>query len=76
MSFFSGLFQVQWSQYAGVLGLGLLRSLGYTAAGFIGASVLGLLLALMRLSPVKLVRLPASIYTEIFKTSRCSRSFS
>jgi His/Glu/Gln/Arg/opine family amino acid ABC transporter permease subunit len=67
MSLLSGLFQVQWSQYAGVLGLGLLRTLGYTAAGFIGASVLGLLLALMRLSPVNLVRLPASIYTEIFK---------
>lgn len=67
MSFLSGIFQVPWSQYAGDLGLGLLRTLEYTVVSFAGASALGLLLALMRLSHIKLVRLPAGIYTEVFK---------
>lgn len=67
MGVLSGFLQVEWSQYAGALGSGLLRTLLYTIAGFIGASAFGLLLALMRLSPARVIRIPASVYTEIFK---------
>lgn len=67
MSILAGLFQVQWSQYVGDLGLGLLRTLEYTLASFAGAAAFGLLLALMRLGHTRALRLPAAIYTEIFK---------
>ena len=62
-----GFFQVPWSSYAPDLLTGLVRTLEYAAAGFVGAVLLGLLLALMRLSASRLVRLPARLYTEIFK---------
>ncbi|OCJ03559.1 ABC transporter permease [Rhizobium sp. AC27/96] len=61
------LFQVPWGDYAGNLGEGLLRTLAYTLASFIGAAILGLILALMRLNRVRIVRLPATLYTEVFK---------
>ncbi|TIX91553.1 amino acid ABC transporter permease [Rhizobium sp. P44RR-XXIV] len=61
------LFQVPWGDYAGNLGEGLLRTLAYTLASFIGAAILGLVLALMRLNRVRIVRLPATLYTEVFK---------
>jgi His/Glu/Gln/Arg/opine family amino acid ABC transporter permease subunit len=64
---FADLFQVPWNEYAGNLGIGLFRTLGYTVASFIGATVLGLGLALMRLNPLRVVRIPAALYTEIFK---------
>ena len=64
---FAEMFQVPWSEYAGNLGEGLLRTLAYAIASFIGAAGLGLLLALMRLNRLRAVRLPATIYTEIFK---------
>ena len=63
----TGFFQVPWSDYASNLGWGLLRTLAYTIVSFAGAAVLGLVLALMRLNRLRLVRLPAAIYTEIFK---------
>jgi len=63
----SSLFQVPWGDYAGSLGGGLLRTLAYTLASFAGAAVVGLGLALMRLSRLRIVRIPAGIYTEIFK---------
>ena len=63
----TGFFQVPWSDYASNLGWGLLRTLAYTIVSFVGAAVLGLVLALMRLNRLRLVRLPAAIYTEIFK---------
>ena len=47
--------------------MGLLRTLGYTVASFIGAAALGLVLALMRLNHLRIARLPAVLYTEIFK---------
>lgn len=65
--FLADMFQVPWSEYAGNLGEGLLRTLAYTIASFIGAAALGLVLALMRLNRLRVVRLPATIYTEIFK---------
>src|SRR5213078_854378 len=62
-----GLFQVPWSQYAADLVDGLFKTLEYAAAGFAGAVLLGLLLAMMRLSERWFVRLPARLYTEVFK---------
>jgi polar amino acid transport system permease protein/cystine transport system permease protein len=64
---FADLFQVPWSDYVGNLGAGLLGTLAYTFASFIGATLLGLVLALMRLNHLRIVRLPAGVYTEIFK---------
>ncbi|MBN9236631.1 MULTISPECIES: amino acid ABC transporter permease [Phyllobacteriaceae] len=64
---FTGFLQVPWSDYAGNIGWGLLRTLAYTVASFAGAAVLGLVLALMRLNRLRLVRLPAALYTEVFK---------
>jgi len=59
--------KVDWGAYASELAHGLLRTLEYTVLGFVGAIVLGLALALMRLGPTRLIRLPAAIYTELFK---------
>lgn len=61
------MFHVHWSEWTDQLVAGLLRTLGYTAAGFSAAAVLGLVLALMRMSRLRLVRIPAAIYTELFK---------
>jgi polar amino acid transport system permease protein len=63
----AALFQVQWSDYTSSLWDGLVKTLEYTAAGFAGAAALGLVLALMRLSPTRLLRIPAAVYTELFK---------
>jgi polar amino acid transport system permease protein len=61
------VFKVEWSRYSADLVNGLQNTLQYTAFGFIGAALLGLLLALMRTSRTRLLRVPASIYTEVFK---------
>jgi polar amino acid transport system permease protein len=61
------ILKVDWSQYAPALRDGLVKTLEYTVAGFIGAAALGLVLALMRLSPARALRLPAAVYTELFK---------
>jgi polar amino acid transport system permease protein len=61
------VFQVEWSDYAPDLLQGLIKTLEYTVAGFVGAAVLGLVLALLRLSPLRVLRLPAAVYTELFK---------
>jgi polar amino acid transport system permease protein len=61
------LFSVPWSDYAPSLTQGLAKTVEYTVASFTGAALLGLVLALMRLSPMKALRLPAALYTEIFK---------
>lgn len=63
----AGPFHVPWSQYYPALLQGLGHTIEYTAAGFIGAALLGLVIALMRLNPRRLVRLPATAYTEVFK---------
>jgi polar amino acid transport system permease protein len=62
-----GPFRIQWSDYSSALLHGLVKTLEYTVAGFVGAVLLGLVLALMRLSLHRLVRTPAAIYTEVFK---------
>ena len=61
------MFQVPWSAYAPALWKGLQLTLLYTVLGFAGAAVLGLLLALLRLSKSRILRVPAALYTEIFK---------
>jgi His/Glu/Gln/Arg/opine family amino acid ABC transporter permease subunit len=63
----SGMFQVPWSAYLPNLGIGLLRTLAYTMVSFTGSVAFGLVLALMRRNKLKIIRLPASIYTEMFK---------
>jgi polar amino acid transport system permease protein len=62
-----GLFNVEWSDYTSDLLAGLVKTLEYTAAGFAGAALLGLVLAMLRLSPTRALRLPAAVYTEVFK---------
>jgi His/Glu/Gln/Arg/opine family amino acid ABC transporter permease subunit len=60
-------FHVHWSDWTGALLDGLVRTLEYTVLGFAAAAVLGLVLALMRTSKIAFVRLPAAVYTELFK---------
>jgi polar amino acid transport system permease protein len=59
--------KVDWGSYAPDLFHALLRTLEYTLLGFVGAVLLGLVLALMRLGPTRLIRIPAALYTELFK---------
>lgn len=59
--------KIDWGSYSSDLAHALLRTLEFTVLGFVGAVVLGLVLALMRLGPTRLVRIPAAIYTELFK---------
>src|SRR5918994_7001386 len=61
------MFEVPWSDYAPSLLDGLQRTIWYTVGGFVGAALLGLALALLRLSPLRLLRIPAAVYTEVFK---------
>jgi polar amino acid transport system permease protein len=61
------MFDVPWSDYTPALWKGLQLTLLYTVIGFAGAAVLGLLLALLRLSKSRILRVPAALYTEIFK---------
>jgi polar amino acid transport system permease protein len=61
------LFKVPWSDYEPDLVSALIKTVEYTLASFAGAALLGLGVALLRLSPVRLLRLPAAVYTEIFK---------
>ncbi|MEV6008586.1 amino acid ABC transporter permease [Streptomyces sp. NPDC051976] len=59
--------EVPWSDYLPALSDALQKTLEYTVVSFAGATVLGLGVALLRLSPTRLLRLPAAVYTEIFK---------
>jgi polar amino acid transport system permease protein len=61
------MFDVPWSEYTPALWDGLQLTLLYTVLGFAGAAVFGLLLALLRLSKSRILRVPAALYTEIFK---------
>ena len=61
------IFSVPWSDYSSDLGRAVVKTIEYTAVSFTGAAILGLALALLRLSPVRLLRAPAAIYTEVFK---------
>jgi polar amino acid transport system permease protein len=61
------LFNVHWGDYTDDLWRALLKTLEFAAAGFAGAAVLGLMLALMRLSPIWPLKAFAVVYTELFK---------
>jgi len=63
----AALFNIEWGDYTSDLLDGLVKTIEYTVVGFIGAALLGLVLALMRLSKARAVRAPAAIYTELFK---------
>jgi polar amino acid transport system permease protein len=58
---------VVWSNYTSDLWHALIRTLEYTFVSFAGAVALGLGIALLRLGPTRLMRIPAAIYTELFK---------
>jgi len=59
--------KVEWGDYYSDLFSALLKTLEYTVLGFVGAVLLGLSVALMRRSPQPILRIPAAIYTELFK---------
>lgn len=59
--------KVEWGDYASDLVTALWRTMEYTFLGFVGAVLLGLVLALMRRSHKRVVRIPAAIYTELFR---------
>ena len=61
------MFKVPWSEYLPDLLTGLEKTVWFTLVGFIGAAVLGLAVAMLRLSGTWLLRVPAAIYTEVFK---------
>ena len=63
----TALLEIHWSDYTADLWSALLKTIEYTVVGFAGAVVLGLVLALMRLSTTRLLRIPAAVYTELFK---------
>lgn len=63
----SGLFQVPWSDYRSDLLDALWRTVSYTAVSFLGAVLLGLAVALLRLSRAWPARAVAAVYTEVFK---------
>lgn len=63
----AGIFKVHWSSYSSALLTALLKTIEFTAAGFVGAVLLGLAMALMRLSPLRLMRFAAALYTELVK---------
>ncbi len=65
----SFLGNVDWTPYIPVLLRAAYMTAKYTLFGFTGAVILGLILALMRLSRLTLLRVPARAYTELFKNT-------
>ncbi|MEU0219007.1 amino acid ABC transporter permease [Streptomyces sp. NPDC006265] len=63
----SGLFEVPWADYRPELIDALGRTVSYTVVGFAGAVLLGLAVALLRLSKAWPARALAAVYTEVFK---------
>ncbi|MEU1940397.1 amino acid ABC transporter permease [Streptomyces coeruleorubidus] len=63
----SGLFDVPWSDYRPDLIFALGRTVSYTVVSFSGAVLLGLAVALLRLSRAWPARALAAVYTEVFK---------
>jgi polar amino acid transport system permease protein len=63
----AGIFQVSWADYVPELWHGLLMTLAYTVVSFVGATILGLIVALMRLAELRALRVIAAAYTELFK---------
>ena len=61
------LFNVPWSDYQSDLVSAVIKTVEFTVVSFTGAAILGLVIALLRLSPVWPVRALAAVYTEVFK---------
>lgn len=62
-----GPFHVPWNVYLADLATAALQTIEFTVAGFAGAVVIGLVIAVMRLAPFAPFRIIARVYTEIFK---------
>lgn len=62
-----GPFHVPWQDYLGDLAAAVLQTIEFTVAGFVGAVVIGLVVAVLRLAPWAPLRLIARVYTETFK---------
>lgn len=62
-----GPFHVPWRDYLGDLAAACLQTIEFTIVGFLGAVVIGLIVAVLRLAPVAPARAFARIYTETFK---------
>lgn len=67
MTLTADLFEVPWSDYRSDLVSALWKTLSFTAVGFTGAALVGLGVALLRLSRLWPLRALAAIYTEVFK---------
>ena len=61
------MFGVDWAFYAPTLARAVVRTIEFTVLGFAGAVVCGLVIALLRISPVPPLRLIARVYTETFR---------
>lgn len=62
-----GPFHVPWGNYVGDLAAACLQTIEFTVVGFLGAAVIGLVIAILRLAPIAPLRAIARLYTEIFK---------
>ena len=63
----STIFDVDWAHYAPALLRAALKALEYTGVSFVGATVFGLVLALLRLSRLRVISLVSRTYTELLK---------
>ncbi|MDA8048458.1 MAG: amino acid ABC transporter permease [Rhodospirillales bacterium] len=61
------LLGVDWSQYYGGIGLGLLRTVEFTAVSYVGAILLGAVVAIGRTQKIAAVRRLAGAYVEVVK---------
>lgn len=67
MSDLAAFLEVPWSDYRSDLVDALWRTVSYTVVSFVGAVLLGLAVALLRLSRAWAARAAAAVYTEVFK---------
>lgn len=58
---------IDWWSYAPALVKAAILTLEYAAVGFVGAVVIGLIIALMRISSVAPIRIVARVYIELFR---------
>src|SRR5665811_2024256 len=63
----TGLLSVPWSDYRENLLEGVLKTVQFTVAGFVGAIVLGLILAVLRVSGGRVLGTVARVIVETFK---------
>ncbi|WP_216588428.1 amino acid ABC transporter permease [Streptomyces brasiliscabiei] len=67
MSDLAAFFEVPWADYRSDLLDALWRTVSYTVVSFVGAVLLGLAVALLRLGRAWPARAVAAVYTEVFK---------